>query len=108
MQRINPKIESYKRIMKERGITQKQLSELSGIPMQTLAKIFAGFTSNPRVDTMQAIERALEIDEKKPLADTIIEQVDELNLQDYNDLSEEDKKKIAEIFNASVSAFKKK
>ena len=52
-------IQEIKQYMKERHITQKELSEWSGIPLQTLRKIFSGLTTNPRIDTMQAIERAL-------------------------------------------------
>lgn len=54
-------IQEIKDYMHKRHITQIQLSELSGIPLQTLRKIFAGFTENPRIDTMQAIEAALGI-----------------------------------------------
>ncbi|MCH5157456.1 MAG: helix-turn-helix transcriptional regulator [Clostridiales bacterium] len=101
-------VEEIKRYMKQKKITYQDLSSSSGIPLTTLKYIFSGRTESPRIDTMQAIEHALGLDEKKPLADTIIEQVDELNLQDYNNLSEDEKRKIAEIFNATVSAFKKK
>ncbi|MCM1043324.1 MAG: transcriptional repressor LexA [Corallococcus sp.] len=62
MQKLNPKIEQLKTIMKKNGITQKELAEKSKIPIQTIAKIFAGFTTNPRVDTLQAIESALILD----------------------------------------------
>ena len=101
-------ISEIKKIIKERKITYAQLAALSNIPEGTLKNIFSNTERNPRLDTMQAIEHALGLDEKKPLADTIIEQVDELNIKDYNDLSEDEKRKIAEIFNATVSAFKKR
>ena len=52
-------IQEIKAYMKERKITQKQLSDMSGIPLQTLRKIFSGLTTSPRIDTMQAIETAL-------------------------------------------------
>ena len=105
---INDEIKNIKLFMKRNKITYDELSAKSGIPISTLNYIFTGRTSNPRTDTLQAIKLALDLDEKKPLAHTIIEQVDELNLQDYNNLSEDEKRKIAEIFNATVSAFKKK
>ena len=54
-------IKYIKSVMKENNITQIQLSEMSNIPIQTLRKIFAGYTPNPRIDTVQAIERALGI-----------------------------------------------
>ena len=52
-------ISEIKTFMKVRGITQKDLSQMANIPLQTIRKIFAGYTSHPRIDTMQAIERAL-------------------------------------------------
>lgn len=55
-------IQEIKEKMKSRGITQIKLSELSGIPLQTLRKIFAGITPTPRIDTVEAIEKALHID----------------------------------------------
>ena len=54
-------IEEIKKYMKENKITQIELSKKSNIPLQTLRKIFSGLTSNPRIDTMQAIEKALGI-----------------------------------------------
>ena len=54
-------IEYVRQVMKEKKITQIRLSELSGIPIQTLRKIFAGYTPNPRIDTVDAIEKALGI-----------------------------------------------
>ena len=48
-----------KHFMKTKKITQIELAEKSGIPLQTLRGIFSGKTLNPRIDTMQAIENAL-------------------------------------------------
>ena len=97
-----------KKYMKDKKITYQELTDRSGIPLNTLKNIFSGSTKNPRIDTMQAIEHALGLDKKKPLADEIIAQVDELNIKDYQNLTKEEKQKIAEIFNATVSAFKKR
>ena len=55
-------ISEIKKYMKANKITQIELSEKSGIPLQTLRGIFSGKTQNPRIDTMQAIENALEIE----------------------------------------------
>ena len=101
-------IKEIKKILNERKINYIQLSEMSGVPLNTLRNIFSGRTPNPRVDTMQAIKHALGLDEKKPLADKIAEQVERLNIEDYQNLSEEEQRKIAEIFNATVKAFKNK
>lgn len=37
--------------IKNQKITYKELSELSGIPLNTLKNIFSGHTKNPRIDT---------------------------------------------------------
>lgn len=82
-------INYVKQVMKEKKITQIQLSELSGIPIQTLRKIFAGYTPNPRIDTVEAIEKALGIKdqdmqlspEKQELVDLIL-QMDEESLKE--------------------------
>lgn len=57
-----------KKYLKEHKITYKMLAEMSGVPESTLKNIFGGFTPNPRMDTIEAIERALGINEKSPLA----------------------------------------
>ena len=55
-------IQEIKALMREKKITQIELSEKSNISLQTLRKVFSGHTANPRIDTMQAIERALGIE----------------------------------------------
>lgn len=52
-------LELYKKRKKELHLTFEQLSDISGVPLQTLHNFFRGHTANPRIDTMQAIERAL-------------------------------------------------
>lgn len=52
-------IQEIKDYMKRENITQIELSEKSKIPLQTIRKIFSGIVKNPRIDTMQAIEKAL-------------------------------------------------
>lgn len=53
-----------KEYMRKNKISQIELSEKSSIPLQTIRKIFAGITPNPRIDTMQAIEKALGINQE--------------------------------------------
>lgn len=57
----NMDIRILKKRKKELKFTFEELSQKSGVPIQTLHNIFRGHTVNPRVDTMQAIERALGI-----------------------------------------------
>ena len=52
-------IKKLKTEIKRKGLTYETLSAESGIPLNTLKNIFSGRTPNPRIDTVQAIEKAL-------------------------------------------------
>jgi len=52
-------IEKLNEERKRKKITFKELSKLSNIPERTLYAIFLKQTQHPRIDTMEAIERAL-------------------------------------------------
>lgn len=51
---------------KETGMTNQEISDLSGIPVSTINKIFSGATKNPRYGTLLAIEQVLATREKIP------------------------------------------
>ena len=53
------KLEEMRQRKKELGYSNKQLSELSGIPIGTLSKVLSGATETPRYETLKAIEDAL-------------------------------------------------
>ncbi|MBQ7879040.1 MAG: helix-turn-helix transcriptional regulator [Clostridia bacterium] len=55
-------LELWKKTKKERGMTYKDISERSGIPVGTLKNIFAGYTPDPRQSTIKAIELALGVE----------------------------------------------
>lgn len=55
-------IEALKERRKELKITYDELSAKSGVPVRTIYGIFTGTTKNPRIDTVQAIEKALGLD----------------------------------------------
>lgn len=46
-------------IRREKNISIDELSDLSGVPKGTLSKITAGITTNPTLETVKAIARAL-------------------------------------------------
>lgn len=50
-----------KRLRDDRGYKQDDLAVASGIKQQTISDIEAGRTTNPRLDTLLALARALEI-----------------------------------------------
>lgn len=52
-------IAEMKKRKKELGYTNEKISELSGVPLGTVQKIFAGVTESPRYDTLCALERVL-------------------------------------------------
>ena len=47
---------------KEKGYSNAKISELSGVPLGTVQKIFSGETSSPRYDTIQALSKAFDED----------------------------------------------
>lgn len=53
-------IEELKKRKTDLGMTNRDLARKSGIPLSTVAKILGGTTKTPRIDTMQALEKALQ------------------------------------------------
>ena len=53
------KVEELKNRKKEKGISNRALSELSGVPVGTIDKVFGGKTAVPRRATLEALEKAL-------------------------------------------------
>ena len=66
-------LQTLKARKKELKITLQEISDLSGIPKRTVDDIFSGKTANPRVDTLQAIERALGLENEKTPPDELSE-----------------------------------
>jgi transcriptional regulator with XRE-family HTH domain len=52
---------NIKKYRKKRGISQDKLSKLAGVTYNTIIKIESGTTSNPRVETLQHIAKALNV-----------------------------------------------
>lgn len=67
-------IEQIKIFMKERKITQVELSKKSGIPVSTIKKVFCGNSENPRLDTLNTICNALGLPLELPIQPTAINQ----------------------------------
>ena len=66
-------IQEIKAYMKAKKITYQDLADMTGISISTIKKIFSGISQYPRIDTMQAIERALGIENKKSPTDELSE-----------------------------------
>ena len=58
-------VQEIKKYMKQNKITYDELAERASLSVSTIKKIFSGISQYPRIDTMQAIERALGLDEPK-------------------------------------------
>ncbi len=52
-------VHQLKQAKKEKKMTYEQLSKISGVPISTIYDIFREVTIAPRIDTIQAIEKAL-------------------------------------------------
>lgn len=66
-------IKEIKKELKKRKISYENLSSLSGVPLNTLKNIFSERTPHPRIDTMQAIEKALGLADGSPLDNAKVE-----------------------------------
>lgn len=53
-------VRELKEKKKSLGYSNEKIAELSGVPLSTVQKIFAGVTQQPRYDTLTALERALD------------------------------------------------
>ena len=53
-------LERIKKLKSSRKITNDKLSEMTGIPLGTLAKLLAGISDSPKLSNIVAISRALD------------------------------------------------
>lgn len=97
-------IEEIKTYMKQQGITQIQLAEMSNISLQTIRHIFCGHVKNPRIDTMQAIENALGINEKTA-EETPPQSIENL-IKHLRELPEEKQKELTPVIEHLIKAIK--
>ena len=56
-----------KRIKKELSYTNQMLADLSGVPLGTVQKVFAGTTRSPRYETLRALESVLKRSSEKKM-----------------------------------------
>lgn len=72
-------LEKWKKMKKEKKLTFDALAEKSNIPKRTLEDIFSGRTVEPRITTVEAIERALGLNQPQTKKDPVLEDEVELN-----------------------------
>lgn len=88
---MNEEIIKIKAFIKENKITYKEISEKTNIPEGTLKHIFSGITKNPRIDTLQAIENAINYKECKKLSNSYYTSEEEQIIEMYRELSKYNK-----------------
>ena len=79
-------LERWKQLKKEQKITFNELSKKSQIPKRTLEDIFAGRTTDPRTTTVEAIERALGLNEKNQTVRDAQSDIVENFVKEFGDL----------------------
>lgn len=79
-------LERWKQLKKEQKMTFSELSKKSQIPKRTLEDIFAGRTTDPRTTTVEAIERALGLNEKSPTVRDAQSDIVENFVKEFGDL----------------------
>ena len=57
-------LELWKKVKKEKKMTIEDIAKKSNLPKGTVQNIFCGYVPNPRSDTVNAIEKALGIDDE--------------------------------------------
>lgn len=60
-------MDEMRRMKSELGLTNEQVAMLSGVPLGTVQKVFAGVTSSPRYDTLRALEQMFRAEMPKML-----------------------------------------
>lgn len=63
-------LDNLKELKKAKGLSQKQIADLTNLPERTVARIFSGDTDNPYVDTLHRIVSVLDGSLDDVLADS--------------------------------------
>lgn len=95
-------------LRKEKKISFNELAQLSGLPKSTLEKVLFEITPHPRIDTVQAIEKALGISSEPQSSEITEERLQALgfDLTAISDLSEEDLQLIRSTLKTLVTELK--
>lgn len=75
-----------------------EIAELSGVSKRTLEEIFSGRARYPRIETVQAIEKALNINEIDNKQNDSLSSEEENIIKIYRKLSPQSKKMIFKYF----------
>ena len=106
-------VEEMRMKKKELGYTNEKISELSGVPVGTVQKIFAGVTSTPRYDTLMALEYIFD-ERNNHVSESVtpyqVRKQGEYTLEDYYALPDERRIELIDgvIYDMSSPIFGKK
>lgn len=113
-------VEEMKEIKKENGYTYEQISEMSGVPLGTVQKIFSGETQAPRYATLQALEavfkkyqvaysfaHGIENCVQEASAYKVLKQQGEYTIEDYYALPDDQRMELIDgvLYNMSSPSF---
>ena len=73
-------LELWKKKRKELKLRYEDLAQKAGISKRSVEDIFRGYTTKPRIDTVESIERALGLNQPQTKKDPVLE--DEVKLND--------------------------
>lgn len=92
-------------IRKQKNLSFKELSELSNIPKSTIEKVLLEITLHPRIDTVQAIEKALGVSPEPQSTEITEERLQALgfDLEAIKNLSDDDMRLIQSTLKTLVS-----
>lgn len=96
-------IEYLKQLKKSKKMTLQEISDVSGIPKRTVDGIFSGKTKNPRIDTMQAIERALGLENEKTPTDIILSEGESALLELFRTATDEQQEMVLQLLRLALS-----
>jgi transcriptional regulator with XRE-family HTH domain len=95
-------IEYLKRIKKQKKLTLHEISIMSGIPKRTVDDIFSGQTQNPRIDTLQAIERALGIEKESSPAQNELSEGEQYLIELFNRVPANKQEMVLQMIRAAL------
>ncbi|EOU2128086.1 TPA: helix-turn-helix domain-containing protein [Clostridium perfringens] len=100
-------LEIINKLKKEKGLTNEELSQKSGVPLGTLSKITSGITKDPKLETLKSIAKVLDcsLDDFDDTSNTnsTISKDEIILLNQYRQLSQRSKKLISTIISFELS-----
>lgn len=98
-------LEKISELKKKLGLTNEELSRLSGVPKGTIDKILSGVTKDPKLETLKAIARVLgcalddfnDAENKPEPSEPTYEDLQQLIARNGKNLSTEEKMKLIKM-----------